>query len=71
MFGIHNPGNHFTNNKMLKCDTRMNPSSGLLIEPQTEVFALAGIGIENIVSARKGKGLNYSESFAKILSHKI
>jgi len=54
MFGIYNPGNHVTNDKLLKCDTRMNPLSGLLITPQTEVFTLPGIGMENIVSARKG-----------------
>jgi hypothetical protein len=71
MFGIHNPGNHVTNNKLLQCDTRTNPLSGLLIAPQTEGFALPGIGMKNIVSARKGKGLSYSESFAKILSHEI
>ena len=71
MFGIYNPGNHVTNNKLLKCDTIMNPLSGLLKAPQTEVFALPGTGMENIVSARKEKGLSYSESLAKILSHKI
>lgn len=71
MFGTHNPGNHVTNNKLLKCDTRMNPLSGLLKAAQTEVIALPGIGMENIVSVSKGKGLTYSESFAKILSYKI
>jgi hypothetical protein len=50
MLGIHNPENHVTKNKLLKCDTRMNTLSGLLKAPQTEVFALPGIGMENIVS---------------------
>jgi hypothetical protein len=49
----------------------MNPLSGLLKAAQTEVIALPGIGMENIVSVSKGKGLTYSESFAKILSYKI
>jgi hypothetical protein len=34
----------------------MNPLSGLLKAPQTEVFALPAIGMENIAYARKGKG---------------
>jgi len=65
MFGIYNPGNHVTNNKLLKCDTRTNPLSGLLKAPKTEVFVLSGTGMENIVTARKEIGLSYSESLAK------